>query len=69
MFFVCLFDCVHVCLCVCACVHECLHVPMHFIGVTHRNISEGLLAGAEMMQGQLYHPTLVAAHGSMEHTA
>ena len=29
--------------------------PMSFIGVTYRNMGEGLLTGAEMTQGQLYH--------------
>ena len=29
--------------------------PMSFIGITYRNIIEGLLTGAEMTQRQLHH--------------
>jgi hypothetical protein len=32
-----------------------LDEPSSFIGVSYRNMGEGLLTGAEMIQRQLYH--------------
>lgn len=32
--------------------------PVNFIGVIYRSMGEGLLTGAEMTHGQLYHQSL-----------